>query len=130
MIHLCPITNSLCQLCQKSIPFPSDVNVQSSNNTSTCVPLEVTYYPNLPNFSAITRKFHPLLQISLELKCVFQEKPIIAYRRPNNLLDLLEKAQPQEFLPICDMGLGVSTYPNWHYSIGTSKTFNIQAIYC
>ena len=111
---------------------------QRSNNTFTRVPLVVTYHPNLPNFSAITGKFLPLLQISPRLKRIFPEKPIIAYRRPKNLRDLLVRAQlkPQEFLPIlgsspCEsrrcltcqhIRTGITIHSNC-----TGKTFNVWA---
>ena len=65
--------------------------------TRTChnkrVPLVVTYYPNLPNLTALTKNNLPVLHASSRLKKAIPGQPLIAYRRPKNLRDLLVKAE-------------------------------------
>ena len=65
--------------------------------TRTChnkrVPLVVTYHPNLPNLTALTKNNLPVLHASSRLKKTIPERPLIAYRRPKNLRDLLVKAE-------------------------------------
>ena len=65
--------------------------------TRTChnkrVPLVVTYHPNLPNLTALTKNNLPVLHASSLLKKAIPEWPLIAYRRPKNLRDLLVKAE-------------------------------------
>ena len=66
--------------------------------TRTChnqrVPLVVTYHPNLPNLTALTKKNNlPVLHASSHLKKAIPERPLIAYRRQKNLRDLLVKAE-------------------------------------
>ena len=65
------------------------------------VPLVITYHPTLPNFSAILEKYQILLNVSPRLQKIFLEKRVVAYRHPQNLRNLLVRAQltPKEFLP-------------------------------
>ena len=71
------------------------------NESSTRVPLVTTFHPNLPNLPSIITKYTPLLHVSPHLKLVFPEYPIVAYRRPRNLRDMLVSAdlKPQYLLP-------------------------------
>ena len=62
------------------------------NRDSTRVPLVVTYHPSLPPLTTITQKHHSLLHLSDRLKKAFPTPPIIAFRRPRNLRDLLVRA--------------------------------------
>jgi hypothetical protein len=52
---------------------------QFRSNSSTRVPLVITYHPNLPNLPAITGAYLPLLHISPRLQQAIPEKPVIAY---------------------------------------------------
>ena len=74
---------------------------RSKRTKSNCVPLVTTFHPNLPNLRRITKSFFPLLHTSSRLKQAIPETPIVAYRRPKNLRDLLVSAQlkPTEFAP-------------------------------
>lgn len=65
------------------------------------VPLVVTYHPSLPNLPTITRDNTPVLHASQRLKNAIPESPIIAYRRPKNLRDLLVSShlKPPSFEP-------------------------------
>ena len=74
---------------------------QTSKTSHSRAPLVITYHPTLPNFSAVLEKYQALLNVSPRLQKIFPEKPVIAYRRPRNLRDLLVRAQltPKEFLP-------------------------------
>ena len=56
------------------------------------VPLVTTFHPGLPKLLCMTGKHLPLLHTSARLKRAFPNKPIIAYRRPKNLCDLLVSA--------------------------------------
>ena len=74
---------------------------RSKRTKSNRVPLVTTFHPNLPNLRRITKSFFPLLHTSSRLKQAIPETPIVAYRRPKNLRDLLVSAQlkPTEFAP-------------------------------
>ena len=50
----------------------------------------VTY---LPNLTALTKNNFPVLHASSSLKKAIPKRPLIAYRRPKNLRDLLVKAK-------------------------------------
>ena len=52
-----------------------------------------TYYPRLPRLNKITRNYLPVLHVSQRLKEAIPDAPIIAFRRPRNLRDLLVRAE-------------------------------------
>ena len=56
------------------------------------VPFVVTYSPLLKNIGAIIHKHLPLLHNSPQMKRIFPEPPLVAFRRPSNLRDLLVHA--------------------------------------
>lgn len=56
---------------------------------STRIPFVLTYYPSLPNAKAAVNKHWNILQINERMQGIFQEKPIMAYRRNKNLRDIL-----------------------------------------
>ena len=57
------------------------------------LPLVVTYHPNLPPLNSITWKHHKVLHVSRKTQWAFPNPPLIAYRRPRNLRDLLVQAE-------------------------------------
>ena len=59
---------------------------RSENNK---IPFVVTYNRTLPNIKSILEKHWPTLQIDDNLKEVFNEKPMIAFKRNKNLRDLI-----------------------------------------
>ena len=70
------------------------------DNTRT--PLIVTYHPSLPLLGNITRQHQHLLQLSERMKKAVPAPPIIAYRRPKNLRDLLTRTElkpPPQLVP-------------------------------
>ena len=56
-------------------------------------PLVVTYHPSLPLLRNITRQHQHLLQLSERMQKAVPAPPIIAYRCPKNLRDLLTRAE-------------------------------------
>ena len=57
------------------------------------IPLVVTYRPGLTKLSSIVRKHLPILHISEKLRKAIPNPPLVAYRRPPNLRDLLVRAE-------------------------------------
>jgi hypothetical protein len=57
--------------------------------TSQRIPFVVTYYPDLPNLKAAVEKHWPILNINQKMKETFSQKPIMAYRKNQNLGDIL-----------------------------------------
>ena len=57
------------------------------------VPLVTTYHPGLPNLHNIVKLYFPLLQRSARCKDAIPKIPIVAYRRPKNLKDILVRAR-------------------------------------
>ena len=72
-----------------------------SHEANRRVPLVVTYHPSPPNLPSITKGNIPVLHASRRLKNAISESPIVAYRRPKNLRDLLVSSQlkPPSFEP-------------------------------
>ena len=62
---------------------------QSTEQTQDRVPLVLTYSSSLPNIHQILRTRAHILQNSERLKTVFQQPPMVAYRRGDNLMDIL-----------------------------------------
>ena len=56
------------------------------------LPFITNYRPNGPNVMNIIRKHWPLLHLSEECKQLFPKAPVLAYRRNQNLKDILVKA--------------------------------------
>ena len=52
----------------------------------------VTYHPGLPKLHQILRRHLPILHASERMKQVMPNPPLVAYRRPKNLKDLLVRA--------------------------------------
>ena len=57
------------------------------------IPLVLTFHPGLPDVSAITRRFLPVLHQNPRMKLSCPEPPLIAFRRPKNLGNLLVRAK-------------------------------------
>ena len=57
------------------------------------VPLIVTYHPGLPPLKSILHKYLPILNVSQRLGPAVKDPPLVAYRRPPNLKDLLVRAR-------------------------------------
>ena len=53
----------------------------------------ITYHPTLPSLNKITHSRHQILHVSQRTKRAFPQCPIIAYRCPKNLHDLLVRAE-------------------------------------
>jgi hypothetical protein len=56
------------------------------------VPFVTTYYPKLPHIGTILRKHWHFIENHCYLNSLFPEYPVIAFRRPRNLRDLLVNA--------------------------------------
>jgi len=57
------------------------------------VPYVLTYHPELPDVRNVVDKHWPTIESSRKLSKVFKDKPVIAYRRPKSLRDILVKAK-------------------------------------
>jgi len=80
-----------------AIQRASEINRQSSlqpkqRGKETRIPLVATYHPSLPSFNKVLTSKHPILHACSKLKEVLPDPPLVAYRRPKNLRDLLVKA--------------------------------------
>ena len=57
------------------------------------LPFVITYHPDLPKVRNIVDKHWPIIESSDHLNSVFPQKPIMAFRRPKSLRDLLVRAR-------------------------------------
>lgn len=67
--------------------------LQTPPQRSTRVPFVLTYHPGLPNISKILHQFQPILQSSRRCAEAIDEVPMVAYRRPRCLKDMLVRAE-------------------------------------
>ena len=66
-------------------------------STDTTIPFVMTYHPELPKVKEIVNRHWSIIDSSERLRKVFPKKPVMAYRRPKSLRDLLVKARlPQD----------------------------------
>jgi hypothetical protein len=56
------------------------------------IPLVTTFHPNLPPLRQIANTNHHILHTSDRLRRAVPDKPILAYRRPRNLRDMIVRA--------------------------------------
>ena len=68
----------------------------------------VTYHPGLPNLPGILKDLHPILSSSDRCKAAIPEVPLVAYRRPKSLKDILVRAKVKRTHNSCDIVKGVS----------------------
>ena len=57
------------------------------------VPLVLNFHPALSEVGNIIDSLWSELQGSENLRCIFSEKPMVAFRRPRNLSDILVRAK-------------------------------------
>ena len=78
----------------RSIPRPAALEQKANNDaTKSRIPLVVTFHPNLPPLRNITNDNHRILHTSDRLQRAVPETPVLAYRRPRNLRDLIVRAK-------------------------------------
>ena len=68
------------------------------------VPLVTTYHPGLTSLARITKKHLPIFHTSQRLKQALPNPPLVAFRRPKNLRDLLVRANLQTPAPPTNTG--------------------------
>jgi len=51
------------------------------------------YHPDLPQIQDIIDKHWQIIETNTKLNCIFPEKPMIAFRRPESLKDILVRAK-------------------------------------
>ena len=56
------------------------------------IPLVVTYHPDLKHLSSVIREHWHLIEQDPTLKKLLPEPPVMAYRRPKSLRDILVRA--------------------------------------
>ena len=61
-------------------------------NTNNSVPFVITYHPALSNLSNIVREHWTTIQKHPELCTIFTEPPVLAFRKPKSLKDILVRA--------------------------------------
>ena len=75
----------------RALDITREASLQSKPNQekSVRIPLVVTYHPILPSFHSITKRHLSILHTSERLREALRHPPLIAFRRPRNLRDLL-----------------------------------------
>ena len=112
--------------------------VKSNNNRVAFV---VTHHPELPKLQSIVRKHWDILGTSDRLQQAFPNEPVIAYRRPKNLKDLLVRAKvdlppkvngssKQSVKPRCKVCLSIQQTNTFVSSVTSRKYIIRQQIDC
>ena len=118
---------------------PRQVALQChARSTLGRTPLVITYHPSLNNLPAVLTKHFPILHTSKKLNNALPNPPMVAFRRPRNLKDLLVHARistPSPSLPAgnspckgknCKCCAEIVTC-NKFSSTTTSRTYNIRS---
>jgi len=69
------------------------LNYKEKTKQKNRVPFVTTYHPDLPNINKVINKHWPTIDSSRRLSRIFSERPVLAYRRPKCLRDILVKAK-------------------------------------
>ena len=72
----------------KAVPRPKALQYKTKQSNDR-IPLVTTFHTNLPQLGTILNKHWPLLHIKPNVKSNFIDTPIVAYKRSNNLRDIL-----------------------------------------
>ena len=78
---------------------------QPANNSR--IPFVVTFHPALPNIGEILHRLHPVLNSSRRCQSAIKQVPMVAFRRPKSLKDILvhsEMATPVNDKGCCKCG--------------------------
>jgi hypothetical protein len=67
--------------------------------TPVRVPFVTTYHPDLPQIATILHKHWHFIETNPYLNSLFPEHPVVAFRRPRNLRDILVNATVQHSTP-------------------------------
>ncbi|PIK43184.1 hypothetical protein BSL78_19969 [Apostichopus japonicus] len=84
----------------KSKPRTETLTYKTRQTSSKRVPLVTEFHPGLPPLANIIQKNFHLLQGTERLKSVFPELPVIAFKRPSNLRDILVRASFRDDTPL------------------------------
>ena len=66
---------------------------QTTTNQPSRVPLVITYNPTLRSISSIIQKHFKILSSSARCNNIFQTTPLVAFRRTDNLSDILVRSK-------------------------------------
>ena len=69
-----------------------DLIQYKEKNANNRVPFVITYHPALSNLSSIVREHWTTIQKHPELCKIFKEPPVLAFRKPKSLKDILVRA--------------------------------------
>ena len=86
------------------------------------IPLVVSYHPDLPLLGRIISMHWPTLQSKKRLKKVFKNRPIVSYKRPRNLRDMLVKATFNYEENLWNNTIGCSPYHRCSWCKNVEKT--------
>ncbi|PIK36021.1 hypothetical protein BSL78_27143 [Apostichopus japonicus] len=84
----------------KSKPRTETLTYKTRQTSSKRVPLVTEFHPGLPPLANIIQKNFHLLQGTERLKSVFPELPVIAFKRPSNLRDIIVRASFRDDTPL------------------------------
>ncbi|XP_041453719.1 uncharacterized protein LOC121406911 [Lytechinus variegatus] len=77
----------------RSLPRSEVLKPRSDKKTTDRIPLVTTFHPNLPPLRKILCDNHHILHTSDRLQQAVPDTPLLAYRRPPNLRDLIVRAE-------------------------------------
>ena len=70
-----------------------DLILYKEKNANNRVPFVITYHPALSNLSNIVREHWTTIQKHPELCKIFKKPPVLAFRKPKSLKDILVRAE-------------------------------------
>ena len=99
---------------ERAIIIPRENTLQNHQRQTSMriqrLPLVITYHLGLPKIANILKKHLPILHASDGLRDAVPDPPMVAFRRPKNLRDLLVRAELKNSGPPC-------IHPNWQLSV-------------
>lgn len=106
-----------------------DALKKKEKNKNNKIPLVVNYHPDLPPLGHIINKHWSMLEHKDRTKKIFKNRPIVSYKRPHNLRDMLVKAtfNYEENLWNNNIGCSPCQRCSWCKNVETTTIFKSRA---
>lgn len=101
--------NYPADILNEAIQKASNLTVEEALQSNSCkqndkciIPFVCTYNPSLPNIGKIINQYWGLFKISASesVRRLFESKPIVAYKRPTNIHDMLVHSKMGKHTPL------------------------------
>ena len=84
VLHLLPVPSQ-----RQMQPKGKNFSIKTKQSQIDRISFVITYHPDMPKIHKILEQHWPKIESSSKLKRIFPEKPLVVYKRPKSLKDIL-----------------------------------------